>query len=302
MREVLRRTLASGPIALTMLGAPSCGPGPYRCGNQIIIAGPSVKLPDGGLDCSFCTENYVVVDCYQTTLNSNPVTACDVEQFCGGGTGRRPASLLAAGPRDASSSIGAYFAAAARLEEASVVAFRVLAGELTAHGAPAALVAWCRRSATEEITHTRLTSMLARRYRATPERAAYARVPEVRTFEEIAAENAVEGCARESFGAVIAALQARHAADPVVARAMSSIAADELRHAELGWAVAEWCAPKLSRVARDRIDEARALAIAALVDEQRPFSSEEQLLAGLPSAEVHSGLATRFRSELAPLA
>src|SRR5262249_47371854 len=53
--------------------------------------------------------------------------------------GRRPPGLVAA-RRRGRSTIGEYFAEAARLEAASVIAFRGLAKELAAHGAPRGIV------------------------------------------------------------------------------------------------------------------------------------------------------------------
>src|SRR5580692_3322268 len=150
--EILRRTLAGAPVALTVLG------------------GALITSTDAGVDCSACATVGLTIDCNPVTLNGKPELSCNVSDECVGG--RRPASLLATRARP-TLGLGAYFAAAARLEEASVLAFRVLAGELSAHRAPPALVDWCRRSAVEEIVHTRLTSGLARRYGAMPERAAY---------------------------------------------------------------------------------------------------------------------------------
>jgi hypothetical protein len=58
----------------------------------------------------------------------------------------------------------------------------------------------------------------------------------VRSLEEMALENVVEGCVRETFGAVVAMIQAERAGDARVRRAMRRIARDETRHAELSWA------------------------------------------------------------------
>ena len=53
----------------------------------------------------------------------------------------------------------------------------------------------------------------------------------MRELEAIAIENAVEGCVRESFGALLATWQAKTAGDARVRAAMKRIARDETRHA-----------------------------------------------------------------------
>ena len=69
-------------------------------------------------------------------------------------------------------------------------------------------------------------------------------------------ENAIEGCVRETYGAVVNLVEARASSDPVVRKAMRSIADDECRHAELAWAVAAWLRPRLTREERDAIERA----------------------------------------------
>lgn len=150
--------------------------------------------------------------------------------------GRRPAGLV---EMDASCTdlVGAFFARAAQLEAASVDAFRVLQRELRAHGAPRGLLARATRAANDEIAHARMTAAIARRFGG---RFAKPRVEprEVRSLEEIALENATEGCVNETYGALVATFQARVAGDPRVRAAMARIARDETRHAALARDVA----------------------------------------------------------------
>ncbi len=244
-----------------MLGGTSCsGGGP--CGSHVVIVDAAPKPVDGGIDCSVC-NGFGVLSCNAVTVNDNSEVACNEQDECPGG--RRPATLLAA-PAAARGSAGTFFASAARLEAASVVAFRVLACELAAHRAPAEIVAWCHRSAAEEVQHARLTSALARRLGAVPMQPAYSEAIDVRPLEEIAIENAMEGCARESFGAVTAVWQARHAADAAVAQSMTVIARDEHKHAELAGPSPIGASSKLTRAGRSRVTEARALAASELLD------------------------------------
>lgn len=262
LREVLRQTLAAYPLGAALL-AGSCVPVGGPCGKHVVIV---PGLADGGVDCSACGAGSALIDCYPTTVNSGPAIACDVEQYCPG-TGRRPASLVEGPPRALSRSAGACFAEGARLEAASVLAFRVLAGELEAHGAPAYLVRCCRRAAIEEIGHARMNAALARRYGAVAERPVYSDIPPVRTLEEIATENAGEGCVRETFGAVMGLWESTQERDPVVAAASSVITREELGHAELGWTIAQWTSTQLPRSARARVEEARSVAARSLADE-----------------------------------
>jgi len=89
----------------------------------------------------------------------------------------------------------------------------------------------------------------------------------VRDLEQIALENAVEGCVRETFAALVARRQAIAAADLDVRAAMRRIAADEARHAALAFRVDAWARARLSPAARARVADARARARAELVHE-----------------------------------
>ncbi len=255
------------------------GGGP--CGTQVVIV---PGLPDGGVDCSVCALGSFgsLLGCYATTVNASPAIACDVEHYCPG-TGRRPVALVEGPVRAWASTAGATFARGARLEAASVLAFRVLAGELEAHGAPENLVGACRRAATEEIGHARMNAALAHRYGAVPERPVYADTPPVRTLEEIAIENAREGCVRETFGAVMGLWESTQARDPVVAAVTSFIAREELGHAQLGWAIGQWASERLTPAARLNTEEAR-------------FTAARSLTAEAP--ETLREMATRFASAI----
>ncbi len=196
--------------------------------------------------------------------------------------GRRPEgfSLRASDAR----SLGAWFAEMATLEAASVPAFRRLARELRALGAPAALVTRAERAMRDEVRHARITRALARRFGATP--SPVVRGPSrVRSRLEVARENAVEGCVRETFGALVATLQVRRARDPEIAAAMREIARDETRHAALAWAVAAWIEPTLRDDERASLRDARKESAAQLARDLRHEPPAEAMrLAGAPSA------------------
>ena len=218
------------------------------------------------------------------------VAQCQVTEMC---TGRRLEGLLE--PELAGLSLGARLARMAWLEAASVRAFERLARELLHHGAPASLVRRAERAARDEARHARAMTRLAKKYGAkvprvrvrTLERsessdangkARLARgATRVRELERLARENAVEGCVGETFGAAQAAWRARTAPDPELARALSAIAPDELRHAALGWAVAAWAEARLSGAARARVRAARDEAARELLQTTRASPAESAI-------------------------
>jgi hypothetical protein len=130
-------------------------------------------------------------------------------------SGRRPPGLqpMAVGASASLSELGRFLAQAATLEAASIHAFQQLTRELLQRGAPAELIAWAARSALEELRHTQLMAAEALRFGATPCPPRIATLPP-RSLFELALENAVEGCVRESYGALVAHQQAALARDP----------------------------------------------------------------------------------------
>lgn len=211
--------------------------------------------------------------------------------------GRRPAGLLSGRIRRVNA-VGAYWANVAHLEAASVHAFATLRRELEHHGAPSRLLRAAARSMRDEVRHAAVTRSLAARYGATAPRPRVERGP-VRPLEDIAVENAVEGCVRETFGALIGGYQARFARDPAVRRAMRSIAQDEARHATLAWAVDAWARSKLSAAAWERVEAARAAALAELDgDDLGDPSGELARWTGLPGERARKELAGRLREAI----
>lgn len=156
--------------------------------------------------------------------------------------------------------VGAYFAGTAQLERASIVAFHRLRGELDSLGASRNLLAGAERAMRDEARHARIMTGLASRFGCAPDMPAY-RPAGRRSVERIARENAVEGCVRETFGALVATWQATHARDEAVRAAMARVAADETRHAELSWAVDRFLDRKLDAPARERTARARRQAL-----------------------------------------
>jgi hypothetical protein len=196
------------------------------------------------------------------------------------------------------SAVAGFFATSAHLEAASVDAFCILHAELVAHGAPASLRRAALRAAEDEVRHARMTGALARRFGGTVEAAVVERGP-VRSLFAIALENALEGCVRETWGALLAAWQAEHAESASVRAAMGSIAKDEARHALLGWKIAAWAEGNLSQDEIRRIRDARARAMDELVV-GLAIEPDESLVreAGLPRAKDAVALARSLFAEL----
>ncbi|MCX4246223.1 ferritin-like domain-containing protein [Paraliomyxa miuraensis] len=205
--------------------------------------------------------------------------------------GRRPAGLASSGTSEGAEPIGRWLAETAHLEAASVPAFDRLAARLSALGAPAALVAAARDAARDEVEHARVMTARARAHGAEPAAVRVDPMPEPdlehareRELEALAVDNAVEGCVRETWAALVAWVQAEHAEDLALREVFVGIARDETRHAELARSVSTWLEPRLSPRARARVRAARDRAVAELrrtAGRGLPEASRQHL--GLPS-------------------
>ncbi|RKH68939.1 ferritin-like domain-containing protein [Corallococcus interemptor] len=212
--------------------------------------------------------------------------------------GRRPVGLQVSGGGDCEDARGSYFAKAARLEAAAIHAFLRLRDELALHGAGSALQDAALTSAADEVRHTEVTLRLAWRFGATPVRPAVTDLP-LRPWGEVLLDNTVEGCVRETYGALVAHHQAVHARDPEIREAMARIADDETRHAALSWDIDAWALPGLSTEARAALHAARRQAIKILREEVAvPLAPELITDAGLPSPEVAAALLDSLEQSL----
>jgi hypothetical protein len=181
------------------------------------------------------------------------------------GAGRKPAGY-AAPPRRAGA--GAWLASIATLEAASVTAFARLARVLVRLHAPTKLVEAARRAIADELAHASAIGALARRHGAHVDAPLVPAVTDAsndREIEHLAIENAVEGQVGETFGALLAACQARAAADPDVRAVFGRIAGDEARHAALAHQLAPWFERRLGWRERNAVARARQDAIARVI-------------------------------------
>ena len=233
-------------------------------------AGDGAKPGDGGAwtceqECSTYHPNYngTLEGCSFAPQSAPQKVSCNYYVKC---VGRRPAGFEEAVLE--STAARELLVATAELEQASIDAFVRLARELAHHRAPAALVARAREAAQDERRHARAMRLLAVRFGAeggaSRRRMRPRRVPRL---ADVLVENAVEGCVRETFGALMAHVQARRASDQAVGHTMARIAVDESRHASLAWDVHAWGIGRLSPHEQHRIDEARRGAVRGLVDE-----------------------------------
>jgi hypothetical protein len=283
-RAMRRALIAGSPAVLGSCAFSSCpDDGHTPPVARLVTVDPNL-VGEGPLDASDCTSvcsdvgSGEVVTCVRQSTDS--VLCIARPAPC---EGRRPAGLRDAHSRPRGG-LSCHLAEAAWLEAASVEAFRLLRRELRSHGAPRRLLRAASRSRRDERRHARTTRALARRFGvAVPK---VERTPsEVRSLFDVALENTVEGCVRETWGALVAMHQAERARDLGVRAAMAAIARDELRHAELAWHIERWLTPRLRSEHRRQLNEARRAAIRQLNDElSNELELSERELLGLPGA------------------
>lgn len=302
MRKSFRRTLASIALSAPLAGA-GCTSG--YCPDVDPPEEELIDMPDAELaalvsnckmafDCEpLCNEVFErrhgapppsrLLTCELTVdgESSLDLVIFGLDGQCIGG--RRPAGYRRGRP--CGPAVGAYIAQQAELEAASVRAFADLHDDLIALGAPVPLVRATVAAAADEVRHARVCDRLARRYGAAPDLRAIGAAPR-RTRAGLAADNLVEGCIRETYGAVVAAYQARAARDPELRGAMRSIARDEAKHAALSWRLHRWLWPQLSAAERASALAAAGPARAELVERAGEPDAELREVAGLPDAEA----------------
>jgi hypothetical protein len=299
--------LASAPLMIT-----GCGPsGPFStpCPTQeatlsIASLQGDAALPDaGGADggladlCQHAFPGDYIDSCMPVTSDGGEAVHIVYTLDCH--TGRRPAGLASSAGQARTSPLGAWLAHVTHLEAASVCAFRMLADELGMFGAPSILIGAARAAATDERRHAGLMARLAVSAGARPP-AVRVTPTAARDLETVARENAVEGCVRETFGALVAWRQSRLADDLAIRDTMRTIAADETRHAALSWAIDAWSRDRLSKRARRRVCAARSEAISVLL---RTVAVSEasalRLPAGLPDGTEAGNMASALFAHIA---
>jgi hypothetical protein len=295
-----RIVLASAPLLL----ASGCDDhhcnSPERELTTAVIIDAGAGAPDAGVGdlCEKAVANpsYFIKKCELVAADGGQAVHVVYALKCTGG--RRPEGLASPALAARQDPLGAWLAGNAHLEAASIDAFEILAAELGAHRGPPSLIRAARAAGRDERRHADVVGRLAaRRGHRAPPVCVTKGAP--RDIETVARENAVEGCVRETYAALLACRQARNAADPEIRAAMSGIARDETRHAALAWAVDAWAHGQLSPAARRRVREARQEAGDGLAAEQAlTLAAPLRALAGLPDDSEGAQMVAMLRAGL----
>lgn len=269
MRAASLLTILSGALAVAGLGCsggctdgvPFTVPAPSTVGD-VVDQGDCWKLCE--TDAGAPDPETRVVGCELTSDASGArLLSCSTRHCITAGRATRGVSP---GKIQETDPVADHLALSAALEASSVESFRRLRNELRAHRAPRALLRAASRAEHDERRHARRMTRHAARFGAPAPTPGDAAPLEPRSIEEIAVENAVEGCVSETYGALLALWQATNAVDAGLRSSLRRIAVDETRHAALAWTLAGWLEGRLDRAARERVRAARALAITDLRD------------------------------------
>lgn len=289
-------TLDGTPESWTAWCTETCGENPSECyvrvstseGNSLPASATctqyssgTTNLPSTATWVSTCKkacgeEQDCLIGPESAENNKVMITCLSWWTDCAGGRGTEGVDSPPPIARDRT---GLALAEMAALEAESVPAFTRLTRELRALGAPRVLQRRAARSRQDEKRHARTMASLARRHGATifASNIPHDTLP-IRPLDEVALENAVEGCVRETYGAWIAWQQARQARSREIRATMRRIAMDEARHAALAWDVHRWAMARLDKEMRQRIERAMAQAwsriAAAAPDPRDPAAIE----------------------------
>jgi hypothetical protein len=221
------------------------------------------------------------------------------EDVCTGG--RHSDTLAGRAQGQGRDATAAWLAREACGEAGSVHAFRQLARELVAHGAPESLVTEAVAAMEDEVRHARVVRNLAKARGGRPDIVRALPQPP-RDLFTVALENAVEGCVHETFAAARAGHQAMHAEDTEVRTVSAMLAEDEARHADLAAAVHDWACARLPPHQAAAVEQARQAAWARLVTHPPAMTPEAIRVLGLPDAKTHARLAGALAGALGALA
>lgn len=200
--------------------------------------------------------------------------------------GRRPERFE---DRASGRTLGGHLARAMHHEAESVRAFKRLARELEAFGAPRFLIGRARRAADDEYRHAHMVGALGRQLGLELVPVIARDELPVRLARDTAVENAVEGCVFEAFAAAVATHQAAHAKKPALRAHYASIAMDEMAHAALAFATHGFLGALLSREEAREVERHKQRARAELATSLREPDAIESFL-GFPSVEMASAL------------
>jgi hypothetical protein len=176
----------------------------------------------------------------------------------------------------------------ALLEHASVAAFARFALDLVALGAPPDLLQAASAAALDEVEHAKLCFSLAGRYAGKSLGPGPLDLDGSLTsvsLTELAVSTFHEGCVGETLAAFVASEQLALARDPHVCVALSKIAADETRHAELAWHTVKWALLRGGAPVRAALERALSASLAA-----RPATRETEAAVDRDAWHAHGRL------------
>lgn len=159
----------------------------------------------------------------------------------------------------------------AQNEHASIAAFDRFCLGLLAVAAPPELIEAAHEAALDEILHARLCFAIASTYGDAPVGPGPLEIEHaldgVGTLAALVESTIVEGCVGETISAAEAREAFDQAREPAAREALSRIASDEERHAELAWAFVQWglstmpaLRPRMSALFSSAIARARVVA------------------------------------------
>jgi hypothetical protein len=180
------------------------------------------------------------------------------------------------------------------MEHASVAAFARFTLELLALGAPAALVRAAQEALGDEIAHAELCFGLATAYAGRtiqPGPLPLQGALDGMSPADIVERAIVEACIGETLAALEAAEAREHASDPAVSAVLARIAADEARHAELGFKFLSWILDNVEPAERERL--CRVASDLAELELERTFDEGEHQAPALLGHGVQTGALRR---------
>jgi len=247
------------------------------CGDQCVFqASPEPKWVCNG---AVCGRPFLVDE------------AARVAPVIGGGTwskGQGPGPEMAGLGAQARAALRDHWAKAAAMEHASVASFARFVLDLLGLGAPPELVLAAQEALKDEVEHARACFALASAYAGEalgPGPLATAGALSGVDRQTVARAVLREACVGETLAAIEAQAAAAAAKDPAVRRVLQKIAADEGRHAALGWQALAWLMAEMDPAARAGLLRELEAALAELTmappAEAAPAAGgEAQALAG----------------------
>mgnify|MGYP003594684469 CR=1 FL=1 len=284
----------------------ACGPKAARCEVTVRFEGPPGRptSSEGTVVCkqageAVCHEDFDPLNLGTCPYGCGRLPALDAEALTRL-LGAFPTGEGGASPAPHATPLALEVGRIAALEALSVGAFAQVARDLARLGLLSReLEARLASAQRDERRHARAARAVLRGLGAGAPRAP--RVPRGaagwRGLEEVAVGNAVEGCVRESFGAVVACVQARTAGDPTLRAFFRAIAVDELRHAALSWDLHALLMGRLTAAARRRVQRAQRVALSELARGPEPHA-EVRARAGAPSRRARAALVQAMRATL----